>query len=290
MTGHAPESAHRRPVKGPLAGGIIEDALRRDGRAPHSAPGGRAPDGDGLQAPRPSQVLLLDADPELAEVVPPAALTRAHRVLRATVSRYERGPVRLAEPSPTTFSLLVIGGAATIETRLSASARMLELVLPGDLLSPRPPGFSLPEHEVRLTALEHGLRVAALDHHFLEAAAVWPGLMTTIQQRVHDQAHRMALHSTICQLPRVEDRVIAVLSHLAARIGKVTPEGVIVPLSLRHEDLAAYVGARRPSVSLAIKMLRAQGRLHRRADDAWVLPPQAVPLEIAQPDGTPDEA
>ena len=285
MTGHAPETPHRRPVKRPLAGGIIEDALRRDGRAPHSAPGGRAPlDG---RSPRASQVLLLDADPELAEAVPPAALPRAHHVLRATVSRYERGPVGLAEPSSTTFSLLVIAGAATIETRLSASARMLELVLPGDLLSPRLPSFSLPEHEVRLTALEHGLRVAALDHHFLEAAAVWPGLMRTINQRLHDQAHRMALHSTICQLPRVEDRVIAILSHLAARIGKVTPEGVVVPLSLRHEDLAAYVGARRPSVSVAIKMLRAQGRLNRRPDDTWVLPPALVRAGLAASEGPP---
>ena len=80
---------------------------------------------------------------------------------------------------------------------------------------------------------------------------------------------------------------MAILSHLAGRIGKVTPEGIVVPLALRHEDLAAYVGARRPSVSLAIKMLRAQGRLDRRADETWLLPPSSVrpQPEESDPDG-----
>jgi CRP-like cAMP-binding protein len=270
----SPAAPHRRIDKRPLNGGIIEDALRRTESA-HLAAGVRA------VPVRTAQVLVLDADPELADAVPAASLARARHALRANAYEYARGPILLDEPPEGTFGLLLVGGALTSETRLSASARMIELLLPGDILSPRGPSFTLPEHELRLTALRDGVRVVALDQRFVEAAAMWPELMTTIAQRLHDQVHRLSLHSAICQLARVEDRLIALLSHLAARIGKVTPHGVVIPLPLRHEDLAAYVGARRPSVSLAIKMLRAAGRLDRRADDTWVLPPADVPRDGA---------
>jgi hypothetical protein len=277
MTAHTPRSPHRRPS----SIGIIEEALRRNDDQPHSAPGARMPTpahSEGVS--RPSHIRLLDADPDLAEAVPPADIDRARRVLRATVSHHDLGPVTLPEPATTAFALLIVAGAATAEVRLTPAARMVELLLPGDIVSPRPASFCLPDHGLSLTALPPGLSFAVLDHRFVEAATVWPGLMTAIHQRLHDQAHRLAVHSAICQLPRIEERIIAMLSHLAGRIGKVTPDGVVVPLALRHEDLAGYVGARRPSVSLAIKMLRAQGRLDRRADETWLLPPESVRPEI----------
>lgn len=53
------------------------------------------------------------------------------------------------------------------------------------------------------------------------------------------------------------------LWHLADRWGRVTPDGVIVPLKLTHEALGRLVGAQRPTVTLALGELVASGRVTR---------------------------
>jgi len=77
-----------------------------------------------------------------------------------------------------------------------------------------------------VTATEDVL-LAALDQRFIQAAATWPQLMIIIQRRLAEQQHRLAVHGAICQLPRVEQRLIALLWYLADRFGRVTPEGVV---------------------------------------------------------------
>jgi Crp-like helix-turn-helix protein len=51
----------------------------------------------------------------------------------------------------------------------------------------------------------------------------------------------------------------------------VGPSGVVVPLELTHEALGHLVGARRPTVTLALSELGRQGAVTRRADGAWML-------------------
>ena len=58
---------------------------------------------------------------------------------------------------------------------------------------------------------------------------------------------------------RVEDRLLLTLWHLAERWGKVTPEGILVPLPLSHQRLADIVGAHRPSVTTAMGALSKAG-------------------------------
>ena len=71
----------------------------------------------------------------------------------------------------------------------------------------------------------------------------------------------MTVQLVICQLPRVEDRVLAVLWLLAESWGHVTPAGVRLPLALTHETLGALIGARRPTVTLALRKLTDDGTL-----------------------------
>ena len=61
------------------------------------------------------------------------------------------------------------------------------------------------------------------------------------------------------------------LRHIAERTGRVTAEGTIIPVRLTHEALGKLVGARRPTVSLAMKELAADGRLRRQPDGTWLL-------------------
>jgi CRP/FNR family cyclic AMP-dependent transcriptional regulator len=102
----------------------------------------------------------------------------------------------------------------------------------------------------------------------------------------------------------VEDRVLALLWHLAERWGRMTPEGVVVPLCLTHETLGRLAGAARPTVSLALGELTKRGQLSRRPDGAFVLQPgsaealrpgrsgvpQMPPLAVAEATGEPGRA
>jgi CRP-like cAMP-binding protein len=78
---------------------------------------------------------------------------------------------------------------------------------------------------------------------------------------------------------RVEDRLLLTLWHLAERWGKVTPDGIVLPLPLSHQRLAHIVGAHRPSVTTAMGALDKAGRVSRRDDGSWLLhgdPPEKL--------------
>ena len=49
----------------------------------------------------------------------------------------------------------------------------------------------------------------------------------------------------------------------------------MLPVKLTHETLGRFVGARRPSVTLAMGQLADEGLVTRRDDGAWVLPPRS---------------
>jgi hypothetical protein len=59
--------------------------------------------------------------------------------------------------------------------------------------------------------------------------------------------------------------------HLADRWGKVTKDGIVIPLKLTHQVLGRIVGAQRPSVTTALKTLTDRGALNRAPDGTWVL-------------------
>ena len=56
----------------------------------------------------------------------------------------------------------------------------------------------------------------------------------------------------------------------------MAPIGVVIPLQLTHETLGRLIGARRPTVSLALKELDGDNLLERRADGAWLLHYEAL--------------
>ena len=98
--------------------------------------------------------------------------------------------------------------------------------------------------------------------------------------------HRLTGQLVICQLPRVDQRVLAIMWLLAESWGQVTPGGVRLPLALTHETLGAMVGARRPTVTLALRKLSQQGAIIHQ-ESGWLLlepPPEPVP---GAPQGAP---
>jgi CRP/FNR family transcriptional regulator, cyclic AMP receptor protein len=217
------------------------------------------------------RISVLGADRELAAAVPALDLPRAQRATWATSISFAAGTVDLVPYlPPTAFAVLILQGMLTRQTELEGRS-MIELLLAGDVLLPWPPEPTTPLTETRLIALDD-VRLVVLDHRFMRVAAIWPSLMITIQRRLNDQQHRLATHGAICQLPRVEQRVMAIMWLLAARTGTVSPRGTELSVRLTHEALAQLTGSRRPTVSLAIKDLRERGYLERAENGAWLLP------------------
>ncbi len=114
---------------------------------------------------------------------------------------------------------------------------------------------------------------------FLGVARRAPRLISALYECVADQMQRVTGQLVICQLPRVDERVLAIMWLLAESWGQVTPGGVRLPLALTHETLGAMVGARRPTVTLALRKLTQEGSILHQ-DSGWLLlepPPEAGP-------------
>ena len=131
-------------------------------------------------------------------------------------------------------------------------------------------------------------RVATLGREFLLAVRRWPLLAAGLQARNNEQAGRLAALMLVCQLPRVDDRLLAMLWLLAETWGHVSPAGTVVPFKLTHSVLGALVGARRPTVSLAVTDLVDRGALVRQSE-GWLLlqPPPAPTSPDAEGPGEP---
>jgi CRP-like cAMP-binding protein len=205
---------------------------------------------------------LLDLDPDFGREIPTSQLALARRAIPATVVELPEGPWDAgawAAGEPGLVCAVVLDGL--VMRRLALGGHGLpELLGPGDVLNP-PSGERLAVGpRVDFSVLEP-TRLALLRADFLPAAARWPTLLFELRRRVTAQHDRLATHGAICQMPRVELRVLALLWHLAERWGRVTPSGVVVPLALSHRVLGQLIGARRPTVSSAISELARRDEL-----------------------------
>lgn len=215
------------------------------------------------------RVPLGDVDPDLAEF--------AHAPtgpLDVVVHELGPGPLPLIGADPDTLGLLVVGGLLAQQTRLGEH-RSLLLAWEGDLIRPCDDGVApwldgVAETSVSWEALTPAV-VAELGPGVIDAADRAPGLLMALARRGAMLQARASVHQAISQLSRVSDRLLAALLLVAEERGQATVQGLVVHLPLTHERLGALIGARRPTVSLAVAQLRRCELLHRREDGAWVI-------------------
>jgi CRP/FNR family cyclic AMP-dependent transcriptional regulator len=215
---------------------------------------------------------LLRVDAALREAVPPDERRFADRVLvvpRRDLPDGQWSPDTLLGDSARPFAALVLRGLVTHDVIL-AGRSSANLLGPGDLFRPwRSADTSLP-CDARWTATG-GAAIALLDERFTAAARRWPGLSAVVYERLAGQLDDAAVRAAIVALPRVEERILALFWQLADRWGVVRPDCVLVRLALTHALIGQLVGARRPTVSLALQALTEEGLLRREAADAWLL-------------------
>jgi CRP-like cAMP-binding protein len=215
-------------------------------------------------------VSLLDVDPDLAGGLGETEQRVARRHLMVPSVRVDADPWTPPDDFRTALGMLVISGVLSCTTRAFAVAD-IQLFGPGDVFDSRLLCASAGTWRALVPA-----HVAILDGRFLLAARRWPQLMSGLARRLFEgqqEQHRLA---TIRALPRVEQRLMALLSHLASRWGCVTPEGLVITLPATHQLLGELVGARRPTVSLALTVLKEQHLVSRRPDGRWLLPRESV--------------
>jgi CRP/FNR family transcriptional regulator, cyclic AMP receptor protein len=216
---------------------------------------------------------VLVEDPELGEGLEGERLRLARRDSVSAAIRADEGawePHRAGELVRGGIGLLVLDGL--IARRVGAHGRYgAELLGPGDLLRPW-------EHEGEDATLPfrvsfrvtQAARLALLDRRFAARLSPYPEVVSALVGRAMQRSRTLSVHMAIAHYARVDQRLLRLMWHLADRWGRVTPEGVRVPLSVTHQMLADLVAARRPAVTTALRQLAREGRL-RRVDDAWVL-------------------
>jgi hypothetical protein len=215
---------------------------------------------------------LLDLDPDLAETFDERTRARARDRVGVAAVHLPAGswrPEDLTESARHAFALLVCDGLIVRELEL-AGTLTADLLGPGDVV---PPGTS---SEPLLAPGEHWhvgahATVAILDDRLRPALHAWPALSSRLIARGARQAARAAEQRAISQLPRVDLRIRALLWHLAGRWGRMGTMGVVLPLELTHGALGRLVGARRPTVTIALGELARDGSVVRRSDGSWVL-------------------
>jgi CRP/FNR family transcriptional regulator, cyclic AMP receptor protein len=220
------------------------------------------------------QISLIDADPELGDLLPESERDRARRETQTRVRRLSQGAWNVAEsvePESHHRGFMIIDGLITREVEV-LGRRCVELIGEGDVIRPwtwDEDGAHV-KAEVGWVVLEQ-TRMAVLDHRLIVRITPWPQLGLELFSRGTRRAHALAVALAIAHHQRVDDRLVLTLWHLAERWGRVGPDGVSVPLPLSHQRLADLVGAHRPAVTSAMGELARRGTISRRDDRTWVL-------------------
>ncbi len=223
------------------------------------------------------RVRVLEADPSLAEALPPELRERAiaecvARELTIPTGRWRGAP--LVTSGGVGIGLLVLDGLLVrrvgIEGRFGA-----ELLGEGDLLRPAEGAEELPTLPMTIgwRVLETA-RVAVLDDAFMRRLADYPQLGGRLVGRAVSRSRNIAVNMAIVHQARVDVRLHMLFWHLASRWGRVGSEGVTVPLRLTHAVLAELVAARRPTVTSALTLLSRRG-LVRSTEQGWLLTGEA---------------
>ena len=222
--------------------------------------------------PRWAQLLALD--PDLGRMLPDDRQEEATRGLTVSLRRFEAGDGALEgleHTAPSHLGLLVVDGILARDVAVNGSVAT-ELVGAGDVIRPwtieEPVGILV--SEVRWSALSE-VTVALLDRRTAHELCGYPEVYAAIVDRLSQRAARLATAQAIAQMTRVDRRLLALFRHLGERWGRMGGDGVQIPLRLSHRQLGQLVGARRPTISVALAELARSGELVRRSDSTWLI-------------------
>jgi CRP/FNR family cyclic AMP-dependent transcriptional regulator len=224
----------------------------------------------------PQTVHVVDEDPGLIGALTSDLAQAARCQLVARTLRRDPGRwAPLGTDLPLSFDgwigMLVLDGLLVRQLDVGG-LRCCELLGPGDLLRPwdeDDPGATL-QSSARWRVLEP-TRLALLDPVFAHRACRWPTVTAELAHRSIRRSRALSVLLSLTQARRADVRLRTLFLHLADRWGRVTPDGIVVPLRLTHTVIAELTGLRRPSVSISLAELEREGEIVRLSKGAWLL-------------------
>jgi CRP-like cAMP-binding protein len=221
-------------------------------------------------------VRVADEDPALLGDVAEDLLEAARQQLLARTMWVESGRWEpLAGDLPATFDdwlgMLVLDGLLVRQVEIEG-LRCCELLGPGDILRPwdEDDGTGMLDSQASWRVLEP-MRVALLDGNFARRACRWPTLTAELLQRTLRRSRAQSVLLAVTQARRADVRLRTLFAHLADRWGRVTPDGIVLPLQLTHTVIAQLTGLRRPSVSISLGELERCGEIVRLSKGSWLI-------------------
>jgi CRP/FNR family transcriptional regulator, cyclic AMP receptor protein len=222
-------------------------------------------------APPETQIDLLARDHDLGRLLTePGSHARNGQLWTAELS-LDRGPWKVSpeQPGLDHMGFLVTEGLIGRRCFVPDRGRSLELLGRGDLL--RPWQEDTASFSATSWTVFEPSSLAVLGPSFAARARTMPKLLEALTERALRRSRRLAVSGAIANTVGVEDRVVLVLWLLAELWGENHPGGAVVPHRLSHQTLADLVGARRPTVTLAVRSLTERGLLERAESGEWIL-------------------
>jgi CRP/FNR family cyclic AMP-dependent transcriptional regulator len=223
--------------------------------------------GDGIR--------LLEEDDDLAAECDPTTLEQARHGVLARLLLAEPGELpreKWLDSLGRGPGVLILDGVIACETCVSGRTAS-EIVGTGDLLQARRPSSEDFLSQGECWRVLSPARLALLDEEFLSRAQPWPAVYGALLRRAARRYCDLDVLRAIASHPRLEERLILLLWHLASRWGRVEPGGIRLRLPLTQRLLGQIVAAERPSVSHALTRLAEAGLvegpthdLHLRGD------------------------
>jgi CRP-like cAMP-binding protein len=215
--------------------------------------------------------------PEIVAHIPQGDHELAHRVLSVPTLRATDEPLDdILTSMPTAFDFIIVDGIVLKQTSY-AGRHALELYAPGDVLAPPlTAGRQIKSPSISSYRAHGDVLLAVLEERFRAAARRWPGLSDVLLDHLARQTHRASMRLARLHLSRAEDRTLALFSDLAERLGRVTPNGILIDLDFTHDLIGQMIASRRPTVSLALEQLSRAGQLTRTDDGRWNLNPDVL--------------
>jgi hypothetical protein len=184
-----------------------------------------------------SAIRLLDADPDLAGLLSAEEHRAADRLALPvrTVPGNDDDVSALIEDAKA-FGALILDGVLAHRVRIDGHPA-LRLLGSGDAfcLGGEPATTLLADSRCSAIA---ATRPALLDGNFLIAVHRFPRIVRGLLVGMAEQSERAAAQLAVSQLPRVDQRLMAIMWLLAEKWGYVTRGGTVLPLVLTHATLA----------------------------------------------------
>ena len=221
---------------------------------------------------RPDVVRVFEHDPDLLAGLDAATADKLRR--RAVARRLELPCGPWSPPAGDALrdglGLLVVDGLVC--RSICVHGRDCpELLGAGDLLRPwEAAGSGLIDEGSEWRVLQP-TTLAILDKRLTAVLGRWPSIMVALVGRSTQRSRALAIQLAIAHTRQAETRLLILFWRLADRWGRVTPEGVVLPLPLTHELLGQLACLHRPTTSTALQRLVSAGRIARRSDRGWML-------------------